>query len=284
MQDLRGKVVVITGAASGIGRAMADAFSKEGARLVIADIESEPLKLAEQELRGSGAEVIAVQTDVSKASSVAALAEAALGAFGAVHVLCNNAGVAPAPRPIWEVSTEYWQWLLGTNLWGVIHGVQTFVPILLRQGEEGHVVNTASVAGVLSYPFPYIGVYSAAKHAVVSISENLSAELALAQSKVKVSVLCPGFVRTRIMDSARHHPPDPGGGGAANAEVEAAFRAAIDAGTEPSGVAEQVVAAIREERLYVMTHPSFNDAIESHAQDLLLQRNPALPDMTVGRG
>jgi NAD(P)-dependent dehydrogenase (short-subunit alcohol dehydrogenase family) len=177
MRELRNKVAVITGAASGIGRALAQALSNEGARIVIADIELEALNLAEQELRGSGAEVVAVRTDVAEAKSVDALAQATLEAFGAVHIVYNNAGVGQSLRPIWEFSTSYWQWLLGVNLFSVIHGIRTFVPILERQACEAHIVNTASVAGLVSYPLPYLGVYSAAKQAVVSISESLSAEL-----------------------------------------------------------------------------------------------------------
>jgi NAD(P)-dependent dehydrogenase (short-subunit alcohol dehydrogenase family) len=147
MRELRNKVAVITGAASGIGRALAEALSNEGARIVIADIEVEALKIAEQELRGSGAEVVAVRTDVADAKSVDALAQAALEAFGAVHIVCNNAGVGQSLRPIWEFSTSYWQWLLGVNLFSVIHGIRTFVPIFERQACEAHIVNTASVAG-----------------------------------------------------------------------------------------------------------------------------------------
>jgi NAD(P)-dependent dehydrogenase (short-subunit alcohol dehydrogenase family) len=278
MQDFQKKVVVVTGAASGIGRAIAGAFAKERALLVIADIETDPLEAAEHEIRASGVEVLAVRTDVGDAGSVAALAQATLDRFGAVHVVCNNAGVGQSFRPVWEFSTEYWQWLLGINLWGVIHGVRTFVPILLRQGCEGHVVNTSSVAGLVSYPLPYLGVYSAAKHAVVSISETLAADLALIDSKIKVSVLCPGFVRTQIMNSERHRPANLATEGHANAEIEAMWRAGIDAGTDPTEIAARVLSAIREERLYILPNPDFNEAIRVHAENLVLQRNPVMPN------
>ena len=277
MQDFQKKVVVITGAASGIGRAMADAFAKEGALLVIADIETNPLKAAEHEIRGSGVEVLAVRTDVANADSVAALVQATLDRFGAVHVGCNNAGVGQSLRPIWEFSTEYWQWLLGINLWGVIHGMRTFIPILLRQQCEGHVVNTASVAGLVSYPLPYLGVYSAAKHAVVSISETLAADLALTKSNIKVSVLCPGFVRTQIMNAERHRPANLAAEGHANAELEAMWRAGIDAGIDPTEIAAHVLSAIREERLYILPSPDLNETVRVHAEDLVLQRNPVRP-------
>ncbi len=277
MQDFRGKVVVVSGAASGIGHAMAEAFSEEGARIVIADIEIDPLKAAEQQLRESGAEVLAVRTDVADANSVDALASAAMAAFGAVHIVCNNAGVGQSLRPVWEFSKSYWQWLLGVNLWGVINCIQTFVPLLLKQQGEAHIVNTASVAGLLSYPSPYLGPYAAAKHAVVSLSETLSAELALANSKIKVSVLCPGFVRTRIMDSQRLRPSYLAPEGHANPEIESVWKAAVDSGADPKDIAAQVLSAIRQERLYILTHPGFNEAIRSHAEDLVLQRNPAVP-------
>src|SRR4051794_14211779 len=243
MQDFQRKVVVITGAASGIGRAMADAFANEAARIVIADIEVEPLRVAEQDLRSAGAEVVAVQTDIADPSSVDALANATLGAFGRVDIVCNNAGVGQSLRPVWEFSRSYWEWFLGVNLWGVINGIQTFVPILLRQGSEAHIVNTASVAGLLSYPLTHLGPYSAAKHAVVSLSETLSADLLYAKSKIQVSVLCPGFVRTRIMRSERHKPSHLASQGHANAELEEMWNAAINAGADPKDIAADVLSA-----------------------------------------
>jgi NAD(P)-dependent dehydrogenase (short-subunit alcohol dehydrogenase family) len=269
MLSFEQKIVVITGAASGIGRAMADAFATAGARLVIADIEADTLRIAEHELRASGTDVLAVKTDVSDAADVTALAEATLDRFGAVHVVCNNAGVGQALRPVWDFSTEYWQWLLGVNLYGVIHSIQTFVPIMLRHESEGHIVNTSSVAGLLSYPLPYMGVYCAAKHAVVSLSETLSADLAFAGSKIKVSVLCPGFVRTRIMNSERHRPAHLAGEDHANA--------GIDAGTEPKVIADRVLEGIRQERLYIVPHRDFDEAVRMHAEDLVLGRNPEMP-------
>jgi len=276
MQDFQRKVVVITGAASGIGRAMADAFANEAARIVIADVEVEPLRVAEQDLRSAGGEVVAVQTDIADPRSVDALANAALGAFGRVDIVCNNAGIGQSLRPIWEFSRSYWEWFLGVNLWGIIHGIQTFVPILLRQGSQAHVVNTASVAGLLSYPFTFVGPYCAAKHAVVSISETLAADLLQAKSNIQVSVLCPGFVRTRILRSERHRPPHLAAEGHVNSELEEMWNAAINAGADPKSIAADVLAAIRAERLYVLPSREFDSAIRSHAEDLVLQRNPVL--------
>ena len=206
MKELKGKVAVITGAASGIGRALADRCVQEGMKAVLADVEVDALAKAEAGLKASGATVLAVPTDVSQARSVAALAQKTLEAFGAVHLLCNNAGVG-SEAAIWESTLEEWEWVMGVNLWGVIHGVRAFVPIMLAQDTECHIVNTASMAGLISGPG--LGAYKVTKHAVVSLSETLHHELAERAAKVRVSVLCPGFVNTRIMESARNRPPLP---------------------------------------------------------------------------
>jgi len=277
VRHLKSKVAVVTGAASGIGRALAQCFAAEGMRVVLADIEVDRLQMAEQELRDSGAQVIAIKTDVANPDSVDALAEAALTAFGAIHVVCNNAGVGTVIGPIWERSVSDWKWVLGINLWGVIHGIRTFIPILLRQGEEAHVVNTASIAGLLAYPFPFMGVYNTSKHAIVALSETLSSELALLGSPVKVSVLCPGAVQTRIMDSERNrfdtsgrHPPSP-----EFVQAEETLRAMIEAGTLPQIVASLVVSAIHEDRLYIFPHAEYGEALRAQVEDIIGQRTPA---------
>ncbi len=194
MKEFKGKVAVVTGAASGIGRAMAERFAAEGMKVVLADIEQEALAQAEAKMKAAGATVLAVRTDVSSASGVQALAGRTIDAFGAVHILCNNAGVPPVVGPSWELTEADWQWVLGVNLWGVLHGIRVFVPIMLGQDSEGHVVNTASMAGLLS--LPWAATYDVAKHGVVTLSESLHGELAAVGSKLKVSVLCPGWVKT----------------------------------------------------------------------------------------
>jgi NAD(P)-dependent dehydrogenase (short-subunit alcohol dehydrogenase family) len=278
VKDFKDKVAVVTGAASGIGRALVDRFAAEGMHVVLADVEAAPLAQAERELRARGVKTLAVRTDVSKAEEVAALADQTLATFGAVHVLCNNAGVGGESAPVWEIPLEGWQWTFGVNLWGVIHGIRTFVPIMLRQGTEGHVVNTASMAGHLSLPF--LSPYHATKFAVVTISESLHFELEMSGAKVKASVLCPGFVRTNIMSSERNRPAELQTAVQPTSEAQQALRAAIEssvvAGTPPSEVAARVVEAIREERFYVFPHPDMLVAARERMENILAQRNPVL--------
>ncbi len=280
MKDFRDRVAVVTGAASGMGRAMADRFAAEGMRVVLADVEDEPLQHAERVLTDAGANVIAVRTDVSSLSDVQALAQKTLDAFGAVHIVCNNAGVG-AGGFSWEQTDADWQWVLGVNLWGVIHGIRTFVPIMLEQDTEGHIVSTASVAGLIAGPF--MSSYNVSKFGVVALSETLHHELAMRQSKIKVSVLCPGLVNTRITESGRNRPehltnaagersaiPDAPIGGALNL----AERLKTE-GLPPSDVAGQVLEAIRDEQLYILTDHKFDDLIRQRMEDVIARQNPA---------
>ena len=265
---------MITGGASGIGHAMAEAFAAEGARVVLADIEPDALDETARGLRAAGASVLAVPTDVSKPDAVQALAHRAVAEFGRVDVVCNNAGVALS-GPTWEHSLQDWEWLLGVNLWGVVHGIRTFVPLMLEQGGEGHIVNTGSVAGLTSNPF--MSIYNVSKHAVVTLSETLHKELSLMEAPVKVSVLCPGFVSTRILDAERNRPA--GLQNPAPAERHPTFEemahTAIAAGLPPSDAAARVVDAVKQERFYVLTHPEFAPRVRERMEDILEARNPA---------
>lgn len=277
MKEFKGKVAVVTGAASGIGRGLAEHCAREGMKVVLADVDEAALDETERDLKSAGADVIAARTDVSKAGEVEALARRTLDAFGAAHLLFNNAGVG-AGTTVWESTLEDWQWALGVNLWGVIHGVRTFVPLMLRQGDECHIVNTASVAGLISGPA--LGVYKVTKHGVVSLSETLQCELAIMKAKVGVSVLCPGGVHTRIMDSERNRPADlrnESAGASTHpvvAQAEAMVRQLVEAGMSPAQVAEAVFEAMRDGRFYILTHEDSTLEVRKRMNDILLGRSP----------
>ena len=270
METITGKVAVVTGAGSGIGRALARRVAAEGGHVVLADVERAPLDAVARELTDAGAEVLAVPTDVSDGEAVDALRDAALERFGAVHLVCNNAGVSTGGL-LWEQTVADWEWVLGVNLWGVIHGVRAFTPTLVAQG-EGHIVNTASVAGLLNPPF--MGVYNATKHAVVSLSETLHGELAMTGSGVGVSVLCPGWVNTRIHEAGRNRPEGETGA----AEVDAGFLDVVGGllanGLDPDDVAGMVLDAVRANRFYVLTHPTWTPMVVERVERIARGEDP----------
>lgn len=273
MNELNGRSAVVTGAASGIGRAMAERFAGAGMRVVMADVEETALLAAAGELTAGGADVLPVVTDVSDGESVDALAKAAEAAYGPVHLLCNNAGVG-AGGLLSELTTADWEWVLGVNLWGVIHGIRAFLPGMLAHGEPSHVVNTASLAGHVAGPF--MAPYSASKFAVVAISETLHHELAMSGAAVGVSVLCPGWVRTNIHRSARNRPERQGGPGTADDPGAALLAGVLEAGLAPARVAELVESAVREGRFYVFTHPELMPAVAARSERILAGENPSL--------
>jgi NAD(P)-dependent dehydrogenase (short-subunit alcohol dehydrogenase family) len=271
-----GRVAVVTGAASGIGFGLCERFAAEGMRVVMADVEAPALAEAARTLSGLGATVLPVVTDVSSAAQVAALRDAAVGAFGAVHVLCNNAGVGGPTGPLWLVPDGDWEWVLGVNLGGVINGIRAFVPLLLEQ-DAAHIVNTASIFGVFAGA---LGPYGISKHAIVALSETLHFQLSALGSGVRVSVLCPGAVRTNFGTSARNRParsgPAPAPSDAEQASAERFRRLAL-AGREPAEVAGIVVDAIRDGRFYILTSANRNDAVRRRAEEILDGRPPAPP-------
>ena len=278
MKDFAGRVAVITGAGSGFGRAFARIGARLGMKLALADVQADALAATVAELQGQGATAFGERTDVSKAGDVERLAARTVEAYGGAHLLFNNAGVAVGGLA-WESSVRDWEWVLGVNLWGVIHGVRAFTPILLAQDEPTHIVNTASVAGLVNPQM--MAVYNVSKHGVVSLSETLYHDLRLVGSKVGVSVLCPAFVPTGIADSERNRPA-----GMANDAPPTASQAALKAQLDKavaSGkisaerVAEMTFEAVREERFYVITHERMMPSIELRLQDVVLRRNPTDP-------
>lgn len=272
MNELQNKVAVITGGASGIGRAVAEAAAGAGMKVVLADIEEAALKETDAAMAASGADVLSVVTDVSVGSSVEELRDKALTRFGAVHLVHNNAGVAVG-GPLWTVSEADWTWVLGVNLWGVIHGIRAFVPVLLEQG-EGHVVNTASLAGLTSPGM--LGPYNVTKHSVVTLSETLYRDLEAIGSRVGVSVLCPGFVQTRIAESDRNRPAwAPAAVLPQGVELQGVVRNLVAAGIDPTDVAEKILYAVRNNRFYIITHEDTHAMVETRMRDILEERNPS---------
>jgi NAD(P)-dependent dehydrogenase (short-subunit alcohol dehydrogenase family) len=275
MKTLRGRVAVVTGAASGIGLALAERFAAEGMKVVMADIEGPALASAAEGLRKTGAALLATRVDVASPEDVERLARETYAAFGAVHVLCNNAGVAVLGA-VHEHTLADWQWVINVNLWGVIHGVRAFLPRMLGGGDEGHIVNTASMAGLTTAPF--MSVYDVTKHGVVALSESLYKELQVTGAPLGVSVLCPGLINTNIMRSARNRPDalaETGKTGPAAQAFAQALADRLTGGYPPSEVAEQVVQGIREGRFYIVpAQPEVKAGIAIRAQDLIALRNP----------
>jgi len=269
MDSFEGKVAVVTGAASGIGLALARAFAAEGMRVVVADVDEPGAERVATELRAAGTDAVAVRVDVANRDQVDELATATLDRFGAVHVVCNNAGIGGG-GPLAEFDADEWSHVLGVNLWGVLHGIRAFLPHLLAQ-DEGHVVNTASVAGLFAAPF--MGPYNVSKFGVVAVSETLFHELSLAGSRVGVSVLCPSWVRTGIAEAVRRRRGTvaPADGGA---DVLSMLDAVIEAGMDPAEVAARVVAAVRDGTFYVITHDTSDAAIRKRMEAILARRSP----------
>jgi NAD(P)-dependent dehydrogenase (short-subunit alcohol dehydrogenase family) len=269
-----GKIAVVTGAASGIGLALAERFAAAGMHVVLADVDEGALDVAAGRIGARGVQAVTVRTDVSDEASVQALAAAAVDRFGAVHVVCNNAGVMSSADP-WFGPLSAWTWLLGVNLWGVIHGVRAFLPILAAQS-EGHIVNTASIAGL----YPGFGAaYDATKHAVVAITDDLYTSMRQVGLPIGVSVLCPGWVRTNILDADRNWPTGLGDEppSAVGADIVLGHvRRVIDEGMPPAAVADLVADAVEAERFWVLPHPEFVEIAVQRWHDIAEGINPRI--------
>jgi NAD(P)-dependent dehydrogenase (short-subunit alcohol dehydrogenase family) len=282
MKEFRGKVAVITGAASGFGREFALLGAKLGMKLVLADVQKEALDATAAELASGGAEVLAQTCDVRKGEQVEALAQAAMQRFGAIHLVFNNAGVG-AGGLVWESTQADWEWVLGVNLWGVIHGVRVFTPLMLACAKadpeyEGHIVNTASMAGMLAPPT--MGVYNVSKHAVVALSETLYHDLMLVEAPIGASVLCPYFVPTGISQSERVRPGDVQGAAPTRSQQvsQATLEKAVSSGKVTAAeVAERTFDAIRAGQFYIYSHPQALGNVQRRMEDIVSGRNPSDP-------
>lgn len=285
LTEFEGRVAVVTGAASGIGKALCERFAREGMNVVLADIENDALREAGRDIEKLGVEVHTVRTDVSQADDLSALAEATLDRFGKVHVVCNNAGVFAGGRT-WESIGTDWEWVLGVNLYGVLHGIRAFVPILLEQNEPSHVVNTCSMAGLINMPLS--GAYNVSKHAALSLTETLYHELSALDTPVGCSALCPELIRTGIGRSERNRPAHlkrpEGEGTPEQALVEEAIKSSIDTGIDPAVMADRVYEGIRTDTFYLLAEEdtSWVRACHTRLDDIRERRNPTLNAITGG--
>ncbi len=282
MKNFHNRVAVITGAASGFGREFAIIGARLGMRLVLADVQQEALAATAAELEAQGAQVLAMPCDVRKGEQVEALAQAAMARFGAVHLVFNNAGVG-AGGLVWESTQADWEWVLGVNLWGVIHGVRVFTPLMLACAKddpdfEGHIVNTASMAGLLNPPT--MGVYNVSKHAVVSLTESLYHDLDLVGAPIGASVLCPYFVQTGISQSDRNRPDDVPASAPTASQMasQATMAKAVSSGkVSATEVAECTFAAIAEKQFYIYSHPGALGNVQKRMEDIVTGSNPGDP-------
>ena len=276
MRNFEGKTAVVTGAASGIGKALAEKFAQEKMQVVLADIEEEALEKTVDYLRQYQHRVIGVKTDVLIEESIDELFAKATEEYGNIHILCNNAGIGAnsGNKAIWEIDKHDWDWVMGVNYQGVLKGIQTFLPHMLEHGEEGHVVTTVSMAGLL----PGAGTYGVSKHAVMALTEGLSRDLITRNAKINASVLCPGFVDTNIDKSERNRPSHLGEAQEVTNDMGAEIMSSmLRQGKKPEEIAGIVFEAIKENIFYILSHPAWDETLRSHFDNILsrneIQRN-----------
>ena len=283
MREFAGKTAVVTGGASGIGLAMVERFASEGMNVVLADIQEDALQAQVQRLEHEERSVMGVAVDTMQRASLERARDEAIERYGNIHILCNNAGVfsfqdamgfGDEAINIWDVEDSVWEWVIGVNFWGVLYGVQTFLPHMVGHGEEGHVVNTSSVAGIT----PGGSAYSVSKHGVLTLTEGLHQNLQQIGSKIGASVLCPGAVQTEIMNADRNRPDEYGGAGERSEGEAAAYNAFLAGGIDPANVADQVLQSIIEERCYVLPHPDWDNFVRERVENILARTVSATRD------
>ena len=277
MKEFVGKSAVITGAASGIGYALAEKFAEEKMNVVLADIEQEALDAAVNKISDFGVEAIGIQLDVMDKQAVTHLAEESIKAFGDIHVLCNNAGVASTvvADGIWDLDDSDWEWVLGVNFYGTLYGIQSFVPHMINHKEEGHIINTISLAGIL----PGEAIYGVSKHAALALSESLWQGLKKKKSKIGASVLCPGFVATNIIESDRNRPDHLATKNKANFVLKKLAATVLKRGKEPNEIAAATLQAIRDNQFYILPHTNYDDMIKERYSRILARTEPQEADM-----
>ncbi len=284
MRDFAGKTAVVTGAASGMGLAFAERFAAEGMKVVLADIETDALNAAVTRLEQQERNVIGVEVNTMQRETLERVRDQAIERYGKIHVLCNNAGVTSrrdgglgagtGAVPVWEVPDSTWEWVMGVNFWGVLYGLQVFVPSMIEHGEEGHIVNTASVAGLI----PGASAYSVSKHGVLTLTEGLWHHLRAADSKISASVLCPGFVNTQINEAERNRPSEFGQSIEANEAQQAVSRIFLGGGMAASDVADLVWQAMVDDQLYILPHDGWRDVIRGRIEAVLDGQQPVEVD------
>ncbi|SUZ60542.1 uncharacterized protein METZ01_LOCUS13396 [marine metagenome] len=277
MKEFEGRSAVITGAASGIGYALAKKFAEEKMNVVLADIEQDALDAAVNKISDLGVEAIGIQVDVMDKQAVSHLADESIKAFGNIHVLCNNAGVASTVvgDGIWDLDDSDWEWVLGVNFYGTLYGIQAFVPHMIKHKEEGHVLNTISLAGIL----PGEAIYGVSKHAALALSESLWQGLKKKKSKIGASVLCPGFVATNIIESDRNRPDHLAAKNKANFVLKKLAATVLKRGKEPNEIAQVTLQAIRDNQFYILPHTNYDDMIKERYSRILARTEPQEADM-----
>ena len=277
MKDFKGKTAVITGAASGIGYALAEKFANEGMNIVLADIEQDALDIAVKKISSIGVESCGINIDVMHKDSVDHLLNESVKAFSKVHILCNNAGVASTvvADGIWELDEKDWDWVLGVNFYGTLYGIQSFVPHMIKHKEEGHVLNTISLAGIL----PGEAIYGVSKHAALALSESLWQGLKNIKANIGASVLCPGFVNTNIIESNRNRPDHLSSSNKTNFILKKLASSVLKRGKEPNEIADTTFDAIKQNHFYILPHTSYDDMIKERFSRILARTEPQSADM-----